>query len=97
MQQAKYKYGVAMSDYVRRPSLRLSEFMDLRMLREALRLDMFRSQAQFFEKYLSVVILFSIYTRALTFENFSQASHVRSFFKHPDLVDIMEWPVIFTT
>ena len=93
MQQAKYKYGVAMSDYVRRPSLRLSEFMDLRMLREALRLDMFRSQAQSLEKYL----LFSKYTRALTLENFWQASHVRSFFKHPDLVAIMEWPVIFTT
>ena len=25
----------------------------------------------------------------------SQASHVRSFFKHPDLVAIMEWPVLF--
>lgn len=44
-----------------------------------------------------MVILFSNYTRALTFENFSQASHVRSFFQHPDLVAIMEWPVIFTT
>jgi len=58
---------VAMSDYVNRPSLRLCEFLDLRMLREAFRLDMFRSQA----------------------------SHVRSFFKHPDLVAIMEWPVLF--
>ena len=67
MQQAEYKYGVAMSDYVKRPSLRLTEFMDLRMLREAFRLDMFRSQS----------------------------SHVRSFFKHPDLVAIMEWPVLF--
>ena len=67
MAQARYKYDVAMSDYVRRPSLRLSEFMDLRMLREAFRLDMFRSQA----------------------------AHVRSFFKHPDLVAIMEWPVLF--
>ena len=44
MQQAEYKYGIAMSDYVKRPSLRLTEFMDLRMLREAFRLDMFRSQ-----------------------------------------------------
>jgi len=67
MQQAEYKYGVAMSDYVKRPSLRLTEFMDVRMLREAFRLDMFRSQA----------------------------AHVRSFFKHPDLVAIMEWPVLF--
>ena len=67
MQQAQYKYSVAMSDYVKRPSLRLTEFMDLRMLREAFRLDMFRSQA----------------------------SHVRSFFKHPDLIAIMEWPVLF--
>ena len=67
MAQARYKYGVAMSDYVKRPSLRLCEFLDLRMLREAFRLDMFRSQA----------------------------SHVRSFFKHPDLVAIMEWPVLF--
>lgn len=25
----------------------------------------------------------------------SQASHVRSHFKHPDLVAIMEWPVLF--
>ena len=71
MQQAKYKYGVAMSDYVRRPSLRLSEFMDLRMLREALRLDMFRSQAQFFEKCSQQRCFFWLYstcTRPLTFE-----------------------------
>ncbi|EKX37753.1 hypothetical protein GUITHDRAFT_116060 [Guillardia theta CCMP2712] len=67
MQQAEYKYRVAMSDYVRRPSLHLWEFFDIRMLRESLRLQMFKSQA----------------------------SHVRSYFKHPDLVSIMEWPVLF--
>eukprot|EP00960_Hanusia_phi_P028689 747566-Hanusia_phi.AAC.1 len=67
MQQAEYKYRVAMSDYVRRPSLHLWEFFDIRMLRESLRLQMFKSQA----------------------------SHVRSYFKNPDLISIMEWPVLF--
>lgn len=56
-----------MGDYVRRPSLALSEFIDLRMLREVFRLDMLSSQS----------------------------AHVKSFFKHPDLVKIMEWPVLF--
>jgi phytoene desaturase len=63
----RYKYKVAMSDYVKRPSLNLTEFIDLKMLRESLRLQMFSSQS----------------------------SHVRSFFSHPDLIKIMEWPVLF--
>lgn len=67
MAQAEYKYKVAMGDYVRRPSLALSEFIDVRMLREVMRLDMLSSQS----------------------------SHVKGFFKHPDLVKIMEWPVLF--
>ena len=63
----RYKYRVGMGDYVKRPSLYLSEFFDLKLLRESFRLQMFSSQS----------------------------AHVRSFFSHPDLVSIMEWPVLF--
>jgi phytoene desaturase len=41
--QAAYKYRVGMGDYVRRPSLSPFEFFDLRLVREALRLQMFSS------------------------------------------------------
>jgi phytoene desaturase len=40
--QAEYKYKVGMGDYVRRPSLALSEFFDARMALEAARLQMFQ-------------------------------------------------------
>lgn len=53
MQQAEYKYKVSMADYVKRPSLRIWEFLDLRMLREAFRLDMFKSQASHVRAYFS--------------------------------------------
>ncbi len=40
LDEARYKYETGMSDFVRRPSLRWSEFFDLRLLKAALRLDM---------------------------------------------------------
>ncbi len=43
LKQAEYKYQVGMGDYVRRPSLSIWEFADLRMLRESMRIQMFQS------------------------------------------------------
>ena len=43
LEQAEYSYRVGMSDFVRRPSLRAREFADPRLLREALRLQLFAS------------------------------------------------------
>lgn len=43
LKQAEFKYRVGMGDYVRRPSLSLFEFVDARLIKESLRLDMLQS------------------------------------------------------
>jgi len=40
LSQAEFKYRVGMGDYVKRPSLSLTEFIDLRIVRESARLQM---------------------------------------------------------
>eukprot|EP00127_Corallochytrium_limacisporum_P005053 Clim_evm8s198 gene=Clim_evmTU8s198 len=51
MKQAKYKYDVGMSDYVKRPSLSLFEFIDPRMIIECFRLQMLTSQRRHVNTY----------------------------------------------
>ena len=51
--QAEYKYRVGMNDYVRRPSLSIAEFVDARIVKESVRLQMvqtMRSHVQSFFK-----------------------------------------------
>lgn len=43
LEQAEFKYRVGMGDYVRRPSLSVFEFVDARLVKESLRLDMLQS------------------------------------------------------
>ena len=49
--QAKYKYEVAMCDYVFRPSHSITEFIDLRLIRESLRIQMLSSMRRHVRKY----------------------------------------------
>ena len=49
--QAEYKYKVGMGDYVRRPSLSIWEFADVRLLRESLRIQMFQSMRSHVHHY----------------------------------------------
>jgi phytoene desaturase len=49
--QAKYKYEVAMGDYVFRPSHSITEFIDLRLIRESLRIQMLSSMSKHVRKY----------------------------------------------
>jgi phytoene desaturase len=65
--QAAYKYQVGMGDYVFRPSLSITEFIDWRLIRESFRIQMFSSMSK----------------------------HVRSFFKNPKLIKLLEFPVLF--
>ncbi len=67
LKEAQYKYQVGMSEFVWKPSLSLREFLDIRLLVSAFKIDMFRS------------------VRA----------HVRKFFSHPKLRELLEFPVLF--
>lgn len=49
--QAKYKYEVAMCDYVFRPSHSITEFIDIRLIRESLRIQMLSSMRKHVRKY----------------------------------------------
>lgn len=44
--QAAYKYQVGMGDYVFRPSLSITEFIDWRLIRESFRIQMFSSMSK---------------------------------------------------
>ena len=43
LQEAKYKYDTGMGDFVRKPSLSWSEFLDWRLIRSVFKLEMFSS------------------------------------------------------
>jgi len=53
LNQAAYKYQVGMKDYVFRPSLSLSEFFDLRLIRESMRIQLFNSMSKHVRKYFT--------------------------------------------
>jgi phytoene desaturase len=67
MEQAAYKYKTAMSDYVFRPSHSITEFIDIRMMLESLRIHMLKPMSK----------------------------HVRQYFTHPKLIQLLEFPVLF--
>lgn len=67
LEQAEYKYQKGMKDYVFRPSNSILEYLDLKLITESFRIQLFSSLS----------------------------NHVRSLFKHPRLIKILEFPVLF--
>lgn len=67
MAQAAYKYKTAMSDYVFRPSHSITEFLDLKLILQSLRIHMLKPMSK----------------------------HVKSYFKNPKLIKLLEFPVLF--
>jgi phytoene desaturase len=51
MKQAAYKYKVAMGDYVFRPSHHISEFIDVKLMVESLRIQMLKPMSKHVRKY----------------------------------------------
>lgn len=51
LDDAKYKYEVSMSDFVHKPSLSIFEFVDLRILNAALKMDLFKSISKYIHKH----------------------------------------------
>jgi len=48
---AEYKYKVSMSEFVNKPSLSIFEFVDLRILNAALKMDLFKSISKYIRKH----------------------------------------------
>jgi phytoene desaturase len=67
LEEAKYKYEVGMNDLVFKPSLKFSEFADMRILNGLLKLNITKS--------------------------FS--SYIRKYFKHPKILSVLEFPILF--
>ena len=67
LDQAAYKYRVAMQDFVWKPGRSVTEFMNARLLADVLRMDVLKS----FHR------------------------HVRRFFSHEKLLQLVEFPVLF--
>lgn len=51
--EAEYKYNVGMKDFVHKPSLSFMEYADLRLLKAAMKLHMFKSFHSYTRKYFS--------------------------------------------
>jgi phytoene desaturase len=51
LKEAEYKYKVSMSDFVHKPSLSLFEFLDLRILNAALKMDLFKSISKYIHRH----------------------------------------------
>lgn len=67
LRQASYKYQVGINDLVYKPSRSITEFLDLKLLVDVIRMDVFTS----FHR------------------------HVRKYFRHPKILQLMEFPILF--
>ncbi len=67
LEEAAYKYKVGMEEYVWKPSLSITEFFDLKVIKSAFKLQMFSSISK----------------------------QIRSLFKHPKIIQLLEFPVLF--
>ncbi|PKR82168.1 phytoene desaturase [Brumimicrobium salinarum] len=67
LKEAAYKYEVGMNDLVHKPSLKVSEFADMRIVKGSIKLHLFSS----FSKY------------------------VKSYFSHPKIIELLEFPTLF--
>ncbi|MEP7269282.1 MAG: phytoene desaturase family protein, partial [Saprospiraceae bacterium] len=67
LQEAKVKYDVGMGDFVYLPSLSFAEYLDWRLIKEAVKLDLFTSISK----------------------------HIKKYFNHPILIQLLEFPILF--
>jgi len=67
LDEAAYKYKVGMEEYVWKPSLSVTEFFDIKVIKSAFKLQMFSSISK----------------------------QIRSLFKHPKIIQLLEFPVLF--
>ena len=67
LQEAAYKYDVGINDLVHKPSLKVTEFADIRIAKGAFKMHLFSS----FSKY------------------------IRKYFKHPKIIELLEFPILF--
>lgn len=67
LKEAAYKYEVGINKLVHKPGQKLSEFLDMDLVKGVFRLDVFNSMKK----------------------------HVRKYFSHPKLIQLMEFPVLF--
>ncbi len=67
LKQAAYKYEVGINQLVYKPSRSVTEFANVKLMVDVLRLDVFQSMSK----------------------------HVRKYFRHPKLIQLMEFPVLF--
>ena len=67
LEEAEYKYKVGMEEYVWKPSLSITEFFDIKVIKSAFKLQMFSSISK----------------------------QIRSLFKNPKIVQLLEFPVLF--
>ena len=65
--EAKYKYEVGMQDLVHKPSLKLTEFADMRIMKGLVSMHLLKSFNKYTQKY----------------------------FKHPKILSLLEFPVLF--
>ena len=67
LKQAAYKYELGINNLVHKPSRSLTEFMNLKLLKGLIKLDVFRSMS----------------------------SHIRRYFTNKQLIQLLEFPVLF--
>ena len=67
LSEAAYKYDVGINDLVHKPSLKVTEFADMRIAKGAFKMHLFSS----FSKY------------------------IRKYFKHPKIIELLEFHVLF--
>jgi len=88
LDQAAYKYQVGMKDYVFRPSLSITEFFDVRLIRESFRIQLFDSMSKhvrklFKEPKLIKILEFPVLFLGATPQN---TPAMYSMMNHADLV-----------
>ncbi|MEX1191121.1 MAG: phytoene desaturase family protein [Brumimicrobium sp.] len=67
LKEASYKYDVGINDLVHKPSLKSTEFADIRIAKGVFKMHLFSS----FSKY------------------------IRKYFKHPKIIELLEFPILF--
>lgn len=67
LRDAAVKYGISMGELIYKPGKSVLEFVDFRLLRQAMRLSLFSSVS----------------------------AHIRNYFSHPKLIELLEFPVLF--
>jgi len=67
LEEAKFKYETGMGEFVWKPSLSPAEYLDMRLLKAGIKIQLFSSVS----------------------------NHIKKYFKHPHIVQLLEFPVLF--